>query len=251
MAESLHKGDIVFVSKIGSQYDKQDILYFEFPAKDSGEKKAFFMQRLVAKPGDTVMLLNKLAFANDMIFNDPETIKYNYFLETDTFKIDSVFMKRYKLYEGGRISKKGKYAYSLTQEQADSLRPLYVIKNIEQRMEKANMYDDRAFPFSRNYNWNLDNFGKLYIPKKNDTLSLDTNTIRLYSKIIDTYEKNKLEIRSDSIFINDELTKIYAVKQDYFFVMGDNRDNAIDSRRWGFLPKNYIKGKVIGIVVHK
>lgn len=251
MAESMHKGDIVFVNKIVFGYEKSDVIYFEFPAKDSGQKKAFFMQRLIAKPGDTVMLLNKLAFTNDMIFNDPETVKYNYFLETDTFKIDSAFMKRYKLYEGGSISKKGKYAFSLTQQQADSLRLLYVVKNIEQRMEKANIYDDRAFPFSRNYNWNMDNFGKLYIPKKNDTLNLDTMTIRLYSRIIETYEKNKLEIRHDSIFINEELATNYAVKQDYYFVMGDNRDNAIDSRRWGFLPKNYIKGKVVGVLVHK
>jgi signal peptidase I len=251
MAESIRKGDIVFVNKIVLGYEKQDVVYFEFPAKDSGEKKAFFMQRLVAGPGDTVMVMNKLAFINDRIFNDPESIKYNYFIETDTFKIDSAFIARYKLYEGGIISKKGKYAYSLTQQQADSLRPLYLVKNIELRMEKANMYDDRAFPFSRNYSWNMDNFGKLYIPKKNDTLVLDTVSVRLYSKIIETYEKNKLEIRHDSIFINDELTNTYCVKKDYYFVMGDNRDNAIDSRRWGFLPKNYIKGKVLGVIVHK
>jgi signal peptidase I len=97
----------------------------------------------------------------------------------------------------------------------------------------------------------MDNFGKLYIPKKNDTLSLDTTSIRLYSKLIETYEKNKLEIRDDSIFINDELTKKYMVRQDYYFVMGDNRDNAIDSRRWGFLPGSYIKGKVTCVLVRK
>lgn len=251
MADTILKGDIVFVNKVVIGYEKEDVLYFEFPAKDSGEKKAFFMQRLVAKPGDTVMIYNKTIFTNDKIFNEPETIKYNYIIDADTFKITDSLKNRFGIYEGGVISKKGKYAFSLTQHQTDSLKKIYEIKSIEVRMEKENLFDDRAFPFSRNYSWNMDNFGKLYIPKKNDSLPLDTTTIRLYSKIIDTYEKNKLEIKNDSIFINDAYAIYYKVQQDYYFVVGDNRDNAIDSRRWGFLPKSYIKGKVVGVLVHK
>jgi signal peptidase I len=251
MADSIRKGDIVFVNKMVDAYEKEDVLYFEFPAKDSGEKKAFFLQRLVAKPGDTIWILDKTVFTNDRIFADPETIKYNYILDTDSFQISDSLKARFRIYEGGSISKKGKYAFSLTQHQLDSLRKINEIKNIEVRMEKENMYDDRAFPFSRNYMWNMDNFGKLYVPKRNDSLVLDTTTIRLYSKIIETYEKNKLELRNDSIFVNGEHTKFYQVKQDYYFVMGDNRDNAIDSRRWGFLPRSYIKGRVVGIMVHK
>jgi len=251
MADSIRKGDIVFVNKMVSAYEESDVVYFEFPAKDSGEKKAFFMQRLIAKPGDTVWIYNKTVFTNDRIFPDLETVKYNYLLDTDTFQINDSLKNRYRIYEGGSISKKGKYAFSLTIHQADSLRKINEIKNIEVRMEKENMFDSRAFPFSRNYMWNMDNFGKLYIPKQNDSLPLDTATIRLYSKIIETYEKNTLELRNDSIFINGELRKFYQVKQDYYFVMGDNRDNAIDSRRWGFLPKSYIKGRVVGVMVHK
>jgi len=37
------------------------------------------------------------------------------------------------------------------------------------------------------------------------------------------------------------------VPQDFYFVMGDNRDNSQDSRYWGFLPRNYIKGRALMI----
>ena len=186
MANTMHRGDIVFVNKIVFGYEKEDVLYFEFPAKDSGDKKAFFMQRLIAEPGDTVMIMNKTIFTNDRIFNDPLSIKFNYILDTDTAKIDSLTRVRYNLYEGGSISKKGKYAYSLTPSQADSVKRLYFVKNMEMRTEKENMYDERSFPYSRLYSWNADNFGKLYVPKKNDTLTLDTLNIKLYSCLLYT-----------------------------------------------------------------
>jgi signal peptidase I len=68
--------------------------------------------------------------------------------------------------------------------------------------------------------------------------------------LIREHEKNSLELSSDSVFINSVYTNTYLVKQDYYFVMGDNRDNAIDSRVWGFLPEKKIKGKVIRCIKH-
>lgn len=118
-------------------------------------------------------------------------------------------------------------------------------------MEKEDIYDSRVFPYSRQFAWNSDNFGKFYIPKKGDSLALDTTMIKLYSTMITKYENNSMFIKSDSIFINDQHLKKYFVKHDYYFVVGDNRDNAIDSRRWGLLPAKYIKGKVIGTLYHK
>ena len=244
MAETLHKGDLLLVNKFNSNYQKDDLLYFEYPAKDSTEKKTFFIQRCAAIAGDTLFLKDKLIFANGNLLDDAGGIKYNYILDTDTFNLDSLTCIKYGLYEGGSISKKGKYAYSLTKQQADALKGNKLFKSIELRLEKENIYDESVFPYSRLFNWNADNFGKLYIPKKNDSLLLDTNMIKVYGQLITKYERNKLDLKHDSIFINDAYEKKYRVKQNYYFVIGDNRDNAIDSRRWGFLPEKYIKGKV-------
>ena len=187
---------------------------------------------------------DKTIFVNREIQTDAENIKYNYLLDADTLDLDSATLFRYGLHEGGSISKKGKYGYSLTKSQVDSLKESRLFKSIELRLEKINIYDERVFPHSRLFSWNADNFGKLYIPKKNDSIAIDTTSIKLYGQLIQRYEKNKLEIKSDSIFVNDVLCKFYHVKQNYYFVMGDNRDNAIDSRRWGLLPEKFIKGKV-------
>jgi signal peptidase I len=84
----------------------------------------------------------------------------------------------------------------------------------------------------------------LYIPKIDDTLRLDTVNIALYARLIDTFEKNHLEIVNDTIYINGIPSGTYVVKKNYFFVLADNRDNANDSRVWGFLPENCIIGKV-------
>jgi signal peptidase I len=95
------------------------------------------------------------------------------------------------------------------------------------------------------YPWNADFYGSIYIPKKNDTLKLDTLVLKLYHTLITQYEKNKLKISRDSIFINDTYSDSYIVKKDYYFVLGDNRGNANDSRHWGYLPENFIVGKII------
>lgn len=250
MAETLHPGDMVLVNKLAFSFHKKDILYFEFPAKDSGAKKIFFTQRCIAEPGDTLKMIDKAIYTNGTLLEDAQLVKYNYLLDTDTLRLDSVSKEKYNLYEGGEISKKGKYAYSLTLQQVDSLESSGLFKSIEQRLEKLNIYDERVFPYSRQFSWNADNYGPIYIPKKNDTILLDTTNIKLYSNIITVFEKNKLNINGDSIFINNEFAKKYIIKQSYYFVAGDNRDNAIDSRRWGFLPKNYIKGKVVSVLVH-
>ena len=73
--------------------------------------------------------------------------------------------------------------------------------------------------------------------------------LSFYKKIIQDYERNNLELKDDSIFINDQFTDRYIIKMNYYFMMGDNRHNSSDSRFWGFVPEDHIVGKAVYILM--
>jgi signal peptidase I len=251
MNNTLAIGDALLVKRILNTFHFNDIVYFRYPLKDSASHKIYSFQRLVALPGDTLEIRNKVLFRNQQEIRDSSTVKHNYYLKSNKVDLDSLFSDRYDLHEGGKISEKFDYSFSLTANLADSLRRLYAINKIEIKNEKAGSFDRTVFPNSSAYSWNMDHFGKLYIPKQSDTLLLDSLNIKLYAAIIRDYEGNNLELRNDSIFINHSHAPSYVVRKNYYFVMGDNRDNANDSRVFGFLPENFIRGKVVKVLRRK
>jgi signal peptidase I len=102
--------------------------------------------------------------------------------------------------------------------------------------------DTDIFPFTGETRWTRDYFGPLWIPAKDATVELTRENLPLYERIIRDYEHNSLQVTEEAILINGEPVTSYTFKQDYYFMMGDNRHNSLDSRYWGFVPEDHIVG---------
>lgn len=134
---------------------------------------------------------------------------------------------------------------NLTQDMVVALRNKPEIDSVVQTIEPDGEYGG-AFPQRPNlYPWNNDNFGPIYIPKAGATVDINYKTIPLYKKIIRDYEYNDVKISGQKVFINGEEADSYTFKQDYYWMMGDNRDHSEDSRTWGYVPANHIVGKPV------
>ncbi|MGB5646016.1 MAG: S26 family signal peptidase, partial [Muriicola sp.] len=136
---------------------------------------------------------------------------------------------------------------TLTDEMAEKLRAKPEIDSIVKIQESKGVRGNNIFPQSEAYAWNNDNFGPIYLPQAGSTVALNLNVLPLYKKIIRDYEGNTVSVSGNQVLINGKVADSYTFKQDYYWMMGDNRDHSEDSRTWGYVPENHIVGTPIFI----
>ena len=106
-----------------------------------------------------------------------------------------------------------------------------------------------GYIFPRGKKWNSDNYGELTVPKKGDVIPLTINNIDEWEILIDReLERKAVSAKNNKVFIDGVETDSYTIKRDYYFMMGDNRDNSLDSRYWGFVSRDRIVGSPLVVL---
>ena len=217
------------------------------------DKKTNYVKRCVGIPGDSLEIKNGYIYINGKktVLPDRAKPQFNYYVNTNTpFTADEI-IHTYNVNpsEASVLNQeRTEYFINLDKEHALMMKNDPKVVSIKRNIDPKGVYDPSIFPHDPQYAWSQDNYGPIYIPAKGDVVTLDKKSLPFYQRIISEYEKNDFEMKDNGdIFINGVKTNKYTFKQDYFWMMGDNRQRSLDARYWGYTPFDHVVGKPVFI----
>ncbi|AZA82670.1 signal peptidase I [Chryseobacterium lactis] len=242
---------------------KNDVVVFNYP-QDSVhtaiDRKDPYVKRCVATAGDTFEMRAGRLFVNgkpETVLGDQE-VQHRYTVTTGSQLDIPALYNTYGFLPVQEVQTNNGYLYGfqgLTDKTAKEIKALPQVIDMKEEVspkgEAAVYYRDEAktkidttqsiFPINKP--WNQDWYGPLRIPKKGDVVAINAETLPMYQWVISEYEHNSLEKKDGKIFINGKEANQYTIQQDYYMMVGDNRDASLDARFFGFVPEENIVGK--------
>lgn len=246
MKDTLEKSKVLLYRKFLLYPNHHDIVIYRsdyFEGQDSSvDARYWFVQRVIGLPGDSILIDSGNVYINGKLEKALDTYQKNYIIQL-TDSIEKISSLKSLLDESVLISKNLEYAVSASFTEYITLKKDTNVLAISFQLEQPLVFEDNIYPYSENLKWNKHFWGPMYLPKKGDKVSLTKNNLWIYWPLIQEEEKSA-NVREDSLFINNQYTNEYEFKNDYYFVMGDNRDNAVDSRYLGLIKRKDIVGIV-------
>ena len=223
------------------------------PTERPVDLKTYLVKRCVAVGGDEIEIKKDQLFINGEISKNPPEMKLSYLVtandEIHQRNFSSLEMDRDDYSFLGRTSDaKAVYRMLLTSDQQSQLKQAPYIISIEDGSKLNEAGGAPLFPSLMNGQWDAENYGPLKVPAEGWKIDINATTLDQYGELIEKYEGNEnVVVTGDQLSIDAQVVTEYTFKQDYYFMMGDNRHNSLDSRFWGFVPADHILGKPLFI----